>query len=351
MMRPNVRHPTPNHDEEASVTENPLLSTAVNPRSTRVSIQQRAVHAGEALVVNGFRVNREALKRRFAQGGYQAQETPHCLLLTRPQEPSTILVHGFAPETSLDQLAQALEEELTPLGVLTRRERLDELLAGVIGSMQYTGDLCRVWNALGASTLPHVLTFLRQASALALPDTASLSMAALLYQRVGELCVGEQFLDVGCQSGFFSVLLAQRRPFVVEVVGVDRDESAFAVGQKLAAERHLRTVRFVQADLLSDLFPALGQFDTVTALHVLDHLPEAQTTRALTHLLRVTRHRLIIAVPYAAGTPEAEGCHQQWFSREKLEAMGQWCLQQMQGAGRMWCEDLIGGLLLIERLS
>jgi ubiquinone/menaquinone biosynthesis C-methylase UbiE len=135
----------------------------------------------------------------------------------------------------------------------------------------------------------------------------------------------------------------------VEAVGVDRDGSAFATGQKLAAERHLSTVRFVQADLLADDFPLLGQFDTVTALHVLDHIPEEQTARALTHLLSVTRHRLIVAVPYAAGAPEAAGGHQQWFSREKLEEMGHWCLQQMQGAGRMWCEDLIGGLLLVER--
>ncbi len=184
-----------------------------------------------------------------------------------------------------------------------------------------------------------------------LPVEASLSAAAVLYQRVGELCVGERFLDVGCKAGFFSLLLAQRRPFVREAVGVDRDAGMFARGQRLAAERGLTHVRFVQADLLAEDFPSLGRFDTVTALHVLDHIEEEQTTRALTHLLAVTTRRLIIAVPYGTGAPEVASTHLQWFSRERLEAMGQWCLHQMQGARRMWCEDFLGGLLLIERTS
>ena len=47
--------------------------------------------------------------------------------------------------------------------------------------------------------------------------------------------------------------------------------------------------------------------------------------------------------------PEVAYGHLQLFSRAKLEAIGTWCIQQLQGTGRMWCEDFIGGLLLIER--
>ncbi len=137
--------------------------------------------------------------------------------------------------------------------------------------------------------------------------------------------------------------------FVSEVVGVDIDADFFKVAQELAEEQHLSNVRYVQADLLADDFSAIGKFDTVTALHVLEHFTEEDMYRVLANLLKVTAHRLILAVPYETGEPEVAYGHLQLFSRAKLEAVGTWCIEQLQGAGRMWCEDLCGGILLIER--
>ena len=71
--------------------------------------------------------------------------------------------------------------------------------------------------------------------------------------------------------------------------------------------------------------------------------------RVLANLLQVTLHRLILAVPYETDQPEAAYAHLQVFSRAKLEAVGAWCIEQLQGKGRVWYEDLCGGLLLIER--
>ena len=87
----------------------------------------------------------------------------------------------------------------------------------------------------------------------------------------------------------------------------------------------------------------------MTALHVLEHFTEAEMYRVLLNLLKVTAHRLILAVPFEQNTPEVAYGHLQLFSRAKLEAVGAWCLQQLEGAGRLWCDDFIGGLLLIER--
>jgi hypothetical protein len=123
----------------------------------------------------------------------------------------------------------------------------------------------------------------------------------------------------------------------------------FQVAQQLAEERHLSCVHYEQADLLSETFPTLGQFDTVTALHVLEHFSEQQMYRVLTNLLHVTAHRLILAVPYEQGDPTVAYGHKQVFCRSKLEAVGAWCLEYLQGAGRLWYEDFIGGLLLVER--
>jgi SAM-dependent methyltransferase len=174
-------------------------------------------------------------------------------------------------------------------------------------------------------------------------------MFATLYQRVLELRVGPRFLDAGCASGFLPLLVAERIPFLAEIVGVDIDAAAFEIASELAVEKHLERVRFVQANLLSEDFGKLGTFDTVVALHMLEHFNESDMFRVLKNLLMVTSQRLILAVPFERVEPEVAYGHLQLFTRAKLEAVGRWCLEQLEGAGRMWCEDCVGGLLLIER--
>ena len=70
--------------------------------------------------------------------------------------------------------------------------------------------------------------------------------------------------------------------------------------------------------------------------------------RVLTNLLQITSRRLILAVPYEPGEPEAVYGHAQLFTREKLEAVGQWCIEQW-GGGTMQCEECAGGLLSVDR--
>jgi hypothetical protein len=81
-------------------------------------------------------------------------------------------------------------------------------------------------------------------------------------------------------------------------------------------------VTFLQLDLLSPQFvEELHTFDAVTTIHILEHLPEEQLPLAFEQLLHVTRHRLIIAVPYEAEATRAYG-HEQVFTREKIRALG-----------------------------
>jgi len=82
----------------------------------------------------------------------------------------------------------------------------------------------------------------------------------------------------------------------------------------------------------------------------LEHLPEEQLPLAFEHLLQVTRHRLIVAVPYEAEATRAYG-HEQVFTREKLERWGKWCVESMRGAGQYWCEEVAGGLLVVDQFS
>jgi SAM-dependent methyltransferase len=326
-------------------------TTATAPPTGSISIQERSVRVGDVIVVNGYRVKHARLERQFADAGYQVHETKHFLLFTRAEEPKLILVHWFAPEDLHTNLSHHLAEELKPLGVITSNQVLGELMTGIVGGTLYHDDVRRAWNYFGANTLQRLLLLVSSAMSPHLPDYGSLGASATLYQRVLELAIGERFLDAACNGGYFPLLVAERVPFVREVVGVDRDAEVFQVAQELASERHLTSVRYVQADLLADDLSTLGRFHTVTALHVLEHFTEEEMYRVLANLLSVTAHRLICAVPYEDDSPSQAYDHRQLFSRAKLEAVGAWCIEQLHGQARTWYEDIAppGGLLLLER--
>ncbi len=333
------------------MAENGASSNRVKPK--QVPIQERSVRIGDFIVVNGYHVNRALLKARFAEGGYQVHETPHFLLFTRAEEPKTILVHWFAPEEITTNIPGHLSEELKPFDLIKSNQRLGELFAGIVGGTLFPGDVRRAWNYFGANTLQRLLAFVGSATTLGVSDYGIFGESALLYQRVCELCVGERLLDAACNGGFLSLLLAERMPFVSKAVGVDIDANVFRVAQKLAEERHLMNVQYMQIDLLTDDFSTIGIFDTVTALHVLEHFTEEDMYQVLANLLKVTAHRLIVAVPYELGEPSQAYDHKQLFTRMKLEVVGAWCIKQLQGTARMWYEDLPhgAGLLLLERLA
>ena len=323
------------------------------PQARPTPIHQRSVRVGDAIVVNGYRVNRSSLKARFAEGGYRLHETKHFWLFTRAEEPKTVLVHWFAPEEITTDVPGYLAEELKPFGMINSNQRLGEFCAGIVGGALFPGDVQRAWNYFGANTLQRLLAFVGSSTTPSVSEYGICAASAVLYQRICELCVGERFLDAACNGGFLSLLLAERMPFVREAVGVDLDADVFRVAQDLAEERHLTNVHYLQADLRAEDFSAIGRFDTVTALHVLEHFTEEEMYQVLSNLLKVTTHRLICAVPYESGEPSQAFDHKQLFTRAKLEAVGAWCITQLQGAARMWYEDLPRetGLLLIERLG
>src|SRR5579875_2919605 len=121
-------------------------------KARKVSIQERSVHIGEFIVVNGYHANRTLLAQRFQEGGYQVQQTPHFLLFTRKPAPSTILVHWFAPEEISTNVPHYVVEELRPYGVITQNQQLGELMTGIVAGSLYPADVRRAWNYFGANT-------------------------------------------------------------------------------------------------------------------------------------------------------------------------------------------------------
>ena len=317
-----------------------------------IQISERSAPVGDLFVMNAAGLNQQALKLRFLQSGYQVQETPHFFYCTREKVPSTLLVHWFALADLHNSISGHLVEEMRPFGCIPNGARLGELMTGILETT-FPENVRRAWSYFGANTLQRLIALVSTATLEVPFDWGTLEANAALYQRVLELCAGKRFLDAGCNNGFFALLLAERRPFVKEVIGVDIDKEAFRAAQELAITRNLPNVRYVQADRLSEEdVRALGVFDTVTALHVLEHFSEAEMYRVLSNLLQVMTHHLILAVPYEE-EPTVAYDHRQCFSHTKLEQVGRWCIERLDGAGQMWCEDrrVEGNLLLIEKLA
>jgi SAM-dependent methyltransferase len=313
----------------------------------RVPIWERSVCIGDLVVIDGHRAQRALLASRLRQGGYQIEETPHFLLGRRQEAPSILLIHQFSPEQLDADLKHHLVVELRPTGLLDRSSRFGEVLAGIVASF-YPQEVRRAWRFFGANTLQRLLVYLSTVLPPPPPPYTTLGCASIQYQRVCELCVGTSFLDAGCESGFLPLLVAERQPFLRRVVGLDLRPDLFPVVEELARERGLWMVSYVQADLREPSVLQVGTFDTVVALGVLEHFGEQEMYQVVQHLLTMTRQRLIVMVPYEQ-EPDPLYEHQQVFTRAKLEVLGAWCLQQLGGAGRLWCEDCVGGLLLVER--
>jgi SAM-dependent methyltransferase len=312
-----------------------------------VSIKERAFTIGNIVVVNGYRANQAALKQRFAEGGYKQQETAHFLLCTRAEAPAIILIHWFAPDEIDADLGNYFMQELKPLGILTSVQDFGELFGGVVFSLN-PYNVQHALRLYATNTLQRYRNLLDATQTLPMANSTIHSFGQV-YRHVCQLDMGESFLDAGCSFGFLPLLLAERFPKLSHIVGVDILEDPFPIVRDIAEELQMKNVQFVQADLMADDFASIGTFDTVTALHILEHFDEIEMYRVLTHLLQATAKQLVLAVPYEPGEPEHAYGHRQLFTATKFKAVGNWCLEWLGKTSRMTYEDCAGGLIIIER--
>ena len=305
-----------------------------------------------SIVIGNFKVMHrpgglyQLTKGRLAHQGFQLEETKH-FLLARPQDADhVILVHHFQPDEIDNNLVDCLMQELP--GLMTSDQAFGHAMRGVVHSIK-PHDRVGAWGIFSLNTLQRFRDYLDETTRQYPPTT--IGACATIYRRLFSLKVGVSLLDVGCACAFWPVLVAERYPEAHgRIIGVDSRLDAIHLSQQMAALTNKQDLIFRQLDLLSPQFAEdLGTFDTVTAIHILEHLPEEQLPLAFEHLLQVTGHRLIVAVPYEVEATHAYG-HEQVFSREKLEHWGKYCVESVRGS-RFWCEEVAGGLLVIDRVT
>jgi len=290
---------------------------------------------------------------RLSARGFHVQATPHFVHCQRRPGGQAILLHTFSESTIDEDVSPMVGEELGGLGAIASPREYGELLFAIVASTCPVSldcpdcgrlhlDQAAVWRHFGLNTLA------RLRRRLAAPGPAGDSHTAVfaaIYKRILECRVGDRLLDVGSNLGHLPVLLSEVAPEMT-VAGCDNRPESVACCEDLAAAAGA-CITFRLADVLAQDFVQIGRFDTVTAVHVLEHLAEDELPPALANLLAVTGRRLIVAVPYEEPPRRLYG-HRQAFTPEKLGAWGEWCAVTL-GGGRWVCEDVGGGFLVVDR--
>lgn len=150
-------------------------------------------------------------------------------------------------------------------------------------------------------------------------------------------------LDAGTCFGLFALLLASDDVSPVDsIVGCDINTALIQLASDYAQHRQLHNVAFTVADLLGNDIERLGVFDSVTAIHLLEHIEQHQTEQMIANLWKLTGQRLIITVPLE-DTPDPRFGHLQAFDQQRLLALG----EQVGGICRYF--EHCGGWIVIDR--
>ena len=313
--------------------------------------RKRIPYKVQAVVIENFRVicqPKQAFERArasFTRQGFRLYETEHFLYGTAPTNDSLFLIHCLTEDNINNNLGSYLAQELHH--VLLSDQAFEAAFQGVVASVR-PHDPPAAWKMFSLNTLKLLRREVEQEEC-ASERRDSIASFASLYRHLFSLLVGESLLDVGCACAFWPVLVAERDlPYHRKITGVDNRQDALHLSMQLATDVGLSHLEFLLADVLTPTFSHLGSFDTVTALHLLEHLKEDQLALALENLLQVTRKRLIIAVPYENHPTGVYG-HQQVFDQKKLALWGTWGMAYLDGKGKAWCEEKEGGVLIIEK--
>jgi hypothetical protein len=262
-------------------------------------------------------------------GAHDSVRTPSFTVHRTPQ--TTLVVHRVGPGAIDNDIGALIAEQLVAPGLVAGVGAFERCFAGLVESTGPSPPGC--WRRFYLNSL----SALRDRGG----GRAGGPIATFrgIYGHAERLVQGADLLDVGSCFAFFPMLLAatgKRR-----VTASDRDPPTVALGRRFARELGL-TVDFWIADVTGPLPFGASSFDTVTALHLLEHLPERSTAPVLTSLCGLARRRVVVAVPVEAAPDPTYG-HLQTFDLDRLEAIAN-DIEGWRGAAH----EYLGGWLVLE---
>ncbi|WP_234426838.1 mycofactocin oligosaccharide methyltransferase MftM [Streptomyces niger] len=242
------------------------------------------------------------------------------------------VTHRITPEALDNDLAGLLAGELFAPGWLSGPDVFERVFTGVVRSC-VPGPVAS-WARFYDNTLARIRACW-QGPAPA--GHSSIAGFAPVYRRTLDLVPPGSVLDLGACFGFLALLLARKPDRTVLASDVSSGTMRLLEAVADARGTPLRTLTCDAARVpLPD-----RAVDTVTAIHLLEHLDPRHGAAVLTEALRLARHRVVVAVPYEDEPTAAYG-HVRCFDRDQLGALG-------RGTGRPFTvSDFHGGWLVLD---
>ncbi|MET9014006.1 mycofactocin oligosaccharide methyltransferase MftM [Streptomyces olivaceoviridis] len=222
------------------------------------------------------------------------------------------LGHSLRPEQLDNDLAGLLAEELFAPGWLSGSDVFERVFTGVVRSC-VDGPL-PAWTTFYDNTLARI----RQCWRAPEPSGhSSIAGFAPVYRRALDLVAPGSVLDLGSCFGFLPLLLAERERRTV--IASDLSQGTMRLLGAVARARG-RTLDALVCDASRVPLPDRS-VDTVTVIHVLEHLDAGHGDAVVHEALRLARRRVVVAVPYEDEPTAAYG-HVRCFSPEQLAELG-----------------------------
>lgn len=233
--------------------------------------------------------------------------------------------HDLTPDELCDELAVMLAEQLVDTGALQGQPEFEMVFTGVVRSTVDGG-------------LPAWLRFYRNSLDKLENDATAF---APIHAWAAAQVAGHRVIDLGSCFGFFPLRLARHG---IDVVATDLNPSAMRLLTHVS-ERLCRPVTTLACDATAVPLPDRSA-DTVTALHLIEHLPSEAVDALVDEAVRLARRRVVIAVPFEDTLRECYG-HIQRFDLARLAAMAERLSARHRIIARAY--DFHGGWLILDR--
>jgi len=240
-----------------------------------------------------------------------AVRTPHFDL--RPGPGPVSLTHVLGPADVDDDLAGLLADELFAPGWLRGSEMFERLFTGVVRSVEEDADAA--WTAFYRNTLA------KAAAPPPGPVTGGVHGTIAGYAPVWDHALpyaagSASVLELGSCFGFFALRLAAAGH---AVTASDVSPGTVALLDRIAPALGL-PLDVLVADA-AHVGVADSSYDTVIALHLLEHLDPDHGDRVVAEALRVARRRVVVAVPLEDVADDTWG-HVRTVTLADLDAWG-----------------------------
>ncbi|QDQ96926.1 mycofactocin oligosaccharide methyltransferase MftM [Tomitella fengzijianii] len=223
------------------------------------------------------------------------------------------VLHRFDAETISDDAAGLIAAELDATGMLAGPAEFEATLIGLVHSAPGHVPGHPAHHVAASPWIP----FYRNSVAALERGSAAF---APVHRRAEQLISGTEVLDLGSCFGFFPLRLARdRRTAPLSVTATDLSAGTMRLLDD-AASAMQRPLRTLTCDAASVPLPDRAA-DTVTVLHLLEHLPPRKAFAVVQEAVRLARRRVIVAVPYEG---QAQTCfgHVQTFDARDLHTLG-----------------------------